>query len=168
MIIGNLEITASRFPWHKGYNWRGMENARAPLNPSGARFGGGWNYKFGVDIGGTTVLLNVGIGIITLSKAQRCTMCNRAIPENSKDKVGVLHPKYPAHKRCAMYEISTRVSTRVRNAIEVCQFGKETLYIVFSTQECAQIAQNAFRKGEMRWYEFTTCTIGQIPEGDLL
>lgn len=60
MNIGKLKITASRWPWQSG-------STVAPLNPFGARFGAGWKYKLGIDIGSTTVLLNLLYGIIRIS-----------------------------------------------------------------------------------------------------
>lgn len=68
MKIGRLNITASRFPW-QGYGWfphKGNNRATAPLNPSGARFGGGWKYKLGVSAGGTTVMIDALFGIVTI------------------------------------------------------------------------------------------------------
>lgn len=58
--IGKLTITLSRWPWQK-FNAHGM------LNPAGARFGGGWKYKLGIDVGGTTVILNLIWGMIRFS-----------------------------------------------------------------------------------------------------
>lgn len=70
MKIGKFEITASRFPW-QGYGWFPHKNGKGPkamLNPSGARFGGGWNWKVGVSVGGTTVLIDLLVGTIRISK----------------------------------------------------------------------------------------------------
>lgn len=68
MRIGKIQIDvkASRWPWQPGYNWRGMENSRAPLNAGGARFGGGWRYKLGVDVGGSTVIVNLIFGMVRI------------------------------------------------------------------------------------------------------
>ncbi len=63
--IGNLIMTASRWPW-QGYGWRSTGGPTAPLNTSGARFGGGWRYKLGIQIGSTTVLLDLLFGMVTL------------------------------------------------------------------------------------------------------
>ena len=60
MKIGKIDIKASRWPWQKG-------NYAAPLNPAGARFGGGWKYRFGVDVGSTTVMLNLIWGMVRIS-----------------------------------------------------------------------------------------------------
>lgn len=70
MKILGLIITPSHFPWQKGYNWKGMTNNRAPLNFGGARFGGGWKYKFGIDFGGSTVIVNCGWGMIRIERAK--------------------------------------------------------------------------------------------------
>ena len=60
MKIKRLEITADRWPWQGG-------NFKAPLNQSGARFGGGWKYKLGIDVGGSTVILNLIWGMVRFS-----------------------------------------------------------------------------------------------------
>lgn len=70
MRIFNLEIKASRRPWQENGYWNGGK-ANAPLNYGGARFGGGWKYKFGIDIGGSTVLLNLIWGMVRISKAKK-------------------------------------------------------------------------------------------------
>lgn len=52
-----FEISASRWPWQSGYNWRGSLSS-APLNKAdaktgaSARFGGGWKYKLGISTAG--------------------------------------------------------------------------------------------------------------------
>lgn len=71
MIIFNHKITTDRFPWQPGYNWKGMINNTAPLNRDGARFGAGWKYKLGIEIGGSTVLLNLIIGMVRISKVRK-------------------------------------------------------------------------------------------------
>lgn len=70
MKIGRLEIKASRFPW-QGYGWFPHKNGngpKAPLNPMGSRFGGGWNYKLGIAVGGSTVIVDLLFGSIRISK----------------------------------------------------------------------------------------------------
>jgi len=62
--IGNLKISATRWPWQKysptmKYGWFGT-GKRIYM----ARFGGGWKFKLGVDVGGSTVLFNLGFGIV--------------------------------------------------------------------------------------------------------
>ena len=73
MKIGRLEITPKRWPWQDGYNWKGMTASSAPFNFGMARFGGGWRYKLGIDIGGTTIILNLlfGLILIRLNKESR-------------------------------------------------------------------------------------------------
>ncbi len=62
-----IKISISRWPW-QGYGWflhkTNTSPSAAMLNPSGARFGGGWRYKFGIDIAGSTVVLNLIYGIV--------------------------------------------------------------------------------------------------------
>lgn len=72
MVIlgGRLEVTATRFPWQKGYSWKGM-NDTAPLNPKGARFGGGWKYALGFRTAGLgphglSINCDALFGIITI------------------------------------------------------------------------------------------------------
>jgi hypothetical protein len=77
--IGRLTITARRWPWQKTgnrqnpdetYGWLPHRNGRGPtalLNMGGARFGGGWRYKLRIDIGSSTVLLNLLFGYVTIS-----------------------------------------------------------------------------------------------------
>lgn len=69
MQIGRLKITASRWPW-QGYGWFPHKNGcgrTTPLNPGGARFGGGWNYKLGISIAGRTIILDLLFGIVRIS-----------------------------------------------------------------------------------------------------
>jgi hypothetical protein len=68
---GELTLKAQRWPGQKGYNWRGMTNSTAPLNLGGARFGGGWAYKLGIDMGapsefGWSILFNLLFGMVSL------------------------------------------------------------------------------------------------------
>lgn len=63
MRLGRLKITAERWPW-QGYGWGLSTLTKAPLNPFGARFGGGWKYKFGIDIGTRTLVLNLIFGLV--------------------------------------------------------------------------------------------------------
>ncbi len=81
MKIGKFEITASRWPWQKGYNWRGMTNSSAPLNMNGARFGGGWRYKLGVSWGSSflTPHFDLLFGMISVNKMPRCKVCNKHV-----------------------------------------------------------------------------------------
>lgn len=70
MKIGCLEIQSSRFPW-QGYGWFPHKNGKgrkAILNSSGARFGGGWKYKFGISFSSSTVMLDLVFGIVTIRK----------------------------------------------------------------------------------------------------
>lgn len=59
-------VSASRWPW-QGYGWGGTSDiVTAPL-ASGARFGGGWKWKLGIDCGGSTVILNLVFGMIRIT-----------------------------------------------------------------------------------------------------
>lgn len=74
MQIGRLKITSSRWPW-QGYGWFPHKNGkgpRAPLNPSGARFGAGWDYKLGISIGGRTIILDLLFGSVRIEKQPKC------------------------------------------------------------------------------------------------
>jgi hypothetical protein len=62
--LGNLIIRAERWPW-QGYGWGPTGGFTAPGNRSGARFGGGWRWKLGIAIGGTTVLVDLLFGVLT-------------------------------------------------------------------------------------------------------
>lgn len=66
MRILGIEITASRWPWQEGYTWKGTKTL-APLFNT-ARFGGGWKYKLGIDMGGSTLLLNLLFGSIRIRR----------------------------------------------------------------------------------------------------
>lgn len=71
--IGRLKLRASRWPW-QGYGWFPHKNGRGPkamLNASGARFGAGWRYKLGIDVGGSSVLLNLIFGMVMISLEDR-------------------------------------------------------------------------------------------------
>lgn len=70
ITIGRFELKAKRWPWQKGYNWRGMTNNVAPLNIGGARFGAGWKYSLGWSWGGGTygwtLRLDLLFGMVTI------------------------------------------------------------------------------------------------------
>lgn len=72
MRIGAYEIKADRWPW-QGWGWfphklRRKSPGFAPLNASGARFGGGWRYKLGIQIGGSTVIIDLLFGSIRINR----------------------------------------------------------------------------------------------------
>lgn len=69
MKIGKYFIKAKldRWPWQDGYGWGNMTGRTAPLNPKGARFGGGWKYKLGISIGGSTILLDLFFGMVQIT-----------------------------------------------------------------------------------------------------
>jgi hypothetical protein len=70
LVIGRLEISANRWPW-QGYGWaphnqpKGEKVLCAPLNASGARFGGGWKFKLGVSVGATTTNVDLLFGSVS-------------------------------------------------------------------------------------------------------
>ena len=83
--IGALIIVADRWPW-QGYGWFPHKNGKgptAPLNGSGARFGGGWRYELGIQVGGSTVLANLLFGTLRFTIE---TAKNRREAEESKAK----------------------------------------------------------------------------------
>jgi hypothetical protein len=49
--------------WEFSYRRRSKDNLWG-------RFGGGWNWKFGFDIGGTTVILNLLVSTLRISRAK--------------------------------------------------------------------------------------------------
>ncbi|MFY1847920.1 hypothetical protein [Achromobacter dolens] len=71
MRIGKIEIIAQRWPW-QGYGWFPHKASKpkhtAPLNPGGARFGGGWNYKLGIMVGGSTIIIDLLFGSIRIQR----------------------------------------------------------------------------------------------------
>ncbi len=52
--IGHLKIILDRWGKNHGHGWLG-------------RFGGGWRWKLGLDIGGTTIILNLIWGTVRIS-----------------------------------------------------------------------------------------------------
>jgi hypothetical protein len=72
MKLGKLHVVATRWPW-QGYGWfphRNGQGPAAPLNASGARFGGGWRWKLGISVGGTTVLVDLLFGMVSIRWAK--------------------------------------------------------------------------------------------------
>lgn len=66
--IGRLSIETSRWP-SQGYGWQPHKNGKGPkamLNSQGSRFGAGWNYKLGIDIGSSSILLNLIFGMVMI------------------------------------------------------------------------------------------------------
>ena len=64
MKLGRLEVKASRWPWMPlEPHWSYGSNAPARYGwgsvPGMGRFGGGWQYKLGVTIGGRTMTRGV-------------------------------------------------------------------------------------------------------------
>ena len=75
MKIGKYTIKAERWPW-QGWGWRPHLNrihspGYAPLNSTGARFGGGWRYKLGIAVGGTTIYVDLLFGSVRISRERR-------------------------------------------------------------------------------------------------
>lgn len=74
MKLGNFTIRARRWPWQEGYGWFPHKTERGPkalLNSQGSRFGAGWNYKLGISIGGSSVLIDLLFGMVIISKEQK-------------------------------------------------------------------------------------------------
>lgn len=76
MKIGRLEVKATRWPWQDGWGWFPHRAGRrspgyAMLNQSGARFGGGWRWKLGIAVGGTTVMVDLLFGTVTFRLAPK-------------------------------------------------------------------------------------------------
>lgn len=71
-----FEIVASRWPWQKGYSWKGMTDRGAPLNRGkdgcSPRFGGGWKYKFGLSYAssetGWSLMLDLIFGMVIVRR----------------------------------------------------------------------------------------------------
>lgn len=104
MMFLGWEITASRWPWQKGYTWRGSEST-APLG-GGARFGGGWRFKLGVDIGGSTVLLNLVFGTIKVGRPPKCGVCGRPLLKGQvKGCEWLMGPGSGIHAECMTPEL---------------------------------------------------------------
>ena len=60
-----MNIKLTRWPWQEDYNWSGT--TKFALLNNGARFGGGWKYKLGIDVGGKTILIHLLFGSIRIS-----------------------------------------------------------------------------------------------------
>lgn len=70
MKLGRYIIKASRWPW-QGWGWFPHKNGKgqkALLNASGSRFGAGWNYRLGISIGGSTVMIDLLFGTVSITK----------------------------------------------------------------------------------------------------
>ena len=70
MKVGKFTVTVSRFPW-QGYGWFPHKNGKGPtaaLNPTGARFGGGWRYKLGFSLSDRTLMLDLLFGIVHIRR----------------------------------------------------------------------------------------------------
>jgi hypothetical protein len=59
MQIGRLTIRAARWPGQQGFTWK-----KHPYGGMG-RFGGGWRFKLGMAVGTSSLMLELGIGILT-------------------------------------------------------------------------------------------------------
>lgn len=69
-----IRIKASRFPWQKiEHHWSHNPNDKWGWGKVSrfARFGGGWDYKLGIDIGSNTIIINLIIGNIRISKESK-------------------------------------------------------------------------------------------------
>lgn len=104
MKIGRLNINASRWPWQQmsatpegkriNFGFRPHKSGvrGAILNPTSARFGGGWNYKLGIDIANRSILLHLLFGSVSFHVEAKKTAIDRIVDHISdpKDKADVL------------------------------------------------------------------------------
>lgn len=75
MKIGRLKITASRWPWQKrDRHWSHTVGGAKPgltwgwgRVPGMARFGGGWDWKLGVSIGGREIIADLLLGSVRVT-----------------------------------------------------------------------------------------------------
>jgi hypothetical protein len=67
--IGRLRIRADRWPWDRSLYGPGR-NGWGKV-PGWGRFGGGWNWKLGIAIGGSTVMVDLIFGMVTFSMEKR-------------------------------------------------------------------------------------------------
>lgn len=61
-----LKIKFDRWPW-QGYGWFPHKNGKGPkaiFNPMGSRFGAGWNWRLGISVGSSTVLIDLLFGSV--------------------------------------------------------------------------------------------------------
>ncbi len=73
MRIGKYRIKADRWPW-QGYGWFPHKNGKgptAPLNRSGARFGGGWRWKIGISVGGSSIIIDLLFGSVRIDPVRQ-------------------------------------------------------------------------------------------------
>lgn len=75
--IGPWRIKADRWPW-QGWGWfphraKGKSPGFAPLNSSGARFGGGWAWKVGISVGpsGRSIIIDLLFGSVRIDRMER-------------------------------------------------------------------------------------------------
>jgi hypothetical protein len=118
MLIFGMEIEASRWPWQKGYNWRGHVGA-SPYKGQIAsnRFIGNYNYRLGVMASPDTgVACDLLFGTISVHHAPRCAHCGERMKRRERSirywhKVQLLGrgpegagtaPENMMHKRCAI------------------------------------------------------------------
>lgn len=89
MKLGPFEIKAKRWPWQviagvsvlgdqsrvgQKYGWSSKGSGMG-------RFGAGWKYSFGVEIGTSTVMLNLIWGTVTIRKMKPCPVCGKSVGE---------------------------------------------------------------------------------------
>ena len=71
MKIGRFTVVALRWPW-QGRGWFPHKNGQgrmALLNPTGARFGGGWKYRLGIAVGERSIMIDLIFGTIEVRKS---------------------------------------------------------------------------------------------------
>lgn len=73
MQIGRLRITADRWPWQRPVSWHQQLSGNLPRRygwgtvPGMGRFGGGWNWNLGIQVGSSTVILNLLWGSVRIN-----------------------------------------------------------------------------------------------------
>jgi hypothetical protein len=62
MTLLGFRVRPQRWPWQKGGRRQDITGWQ--------RFGGGWKYKFGVDVGGTSIIINLIWGMIRIDRVK--------------------------------------------------------------------------------------------------
>lgn len=122
----NREITASRWPWQirtsvaalsgpdekvgDRYGWKPTKGV--------GRFGGGWNWELGINIGGSTVVFNLLYGMISISKPRKCECCDKPILRGQKSGPWA-EGGYTKHLACYEEEVATK---KANDALEKALF----------------------------------------------
>ena len=76
-----LKVTASSWPWqkrspHSSHGDTALSKWGWKPIPGMGRFGGGWHYTFGVQVGSRTVILNLIFGMVRI-EIRRPVKCSK-------------------------------------------------------------------------------------------